>query len=125
VIRDLVDQIRTRRAFEIGRGMLLEQPSYFLLSIVEMRDATRKLLERLPVKATQSRLILLTVMDWLAEILDEWHRAQKNVNPRAWNFQQLDMSDMRRVMKDCWSVVEKARVHLSQLRSDLESQLKL
>ena len=117
--------IRTRRAFEVGRGILLEHPSYFLRSVVEMRDVTRKLLARLPVKATQSRLLLLTVMDWLAEILDEWHRAQEIVNPRFSDFHQFDMSDMRKVMEDCWSVVEKVRDRLSQLWSSLESQLKL
>ena len=44
VLRDLVDQLRTRRAFELNRGAAQEQPDHFLASIVEARSNMRELL---------------------------------------------------------------------------------
>ncbi len=43
-LRDLVNQLRSRRAFEINRGMLAEQPVFFIDSVIELRTEIRKLL---------------------------------------------------------------------------------
>jgi hypothetical protein len=41
-LRDLVNQLKSRRAFEVNRGMLAEQPVYFIDSIVELRNEIRR-----------------------------------------------------------------------------------
>lgn len=124
-LRDLANQLKSRRAFEVNRGMLAEQPVYFIDSIVEFRNEIRKLLSQLPVHSNESRVLMLTVMDWLAEILDEWGTSMSHVNPRMWDFRRLDMHEMREVMKRSWKIVEDVRGRLEKLRKDLEKQLKL
>lgn len=122
-LRDLLNQIRSRRAFEVSRAMRSEQPVFFLDSIVQMRNETRKLLDDLPVGANESRILMLTVMDWLANILDEWSNAMSRISPNAWDFRRLDMSDMMSVMEHCWHVVENVRKRLDKLAIELEQQL--
>lgn len=122
-LRDLLNQIRSRRAFEVSRAMRSEQPVFFLDSIVQMRNETRKLLDDLPVGANESRILMLTVMDWLANILDEWSNAMSRISPNAWDFRRLDMSDMMAVMEHCWHVVENVRDRLDNLAIELEQQL--
>lgn len=123
-LRDLVNQLRSRRALEVNRGMLAEQPVFFIDSVVELRSETRKLLSQLPLGANESRVLMLTVMDWLAEILDEWSKAMSHVNPNAWDFRRFDVHEMREVMEQSWKVVEEVRKHMDKLRRDLEKQLK-
>lgn len=123
-LRDLVNQLRSRRALEINRGMSAEQPVFFIDSVVELRSETRKLLSNLPVGANESRVLMLTVMDWLAEILDEWSKSMGHVNPNTWDFRRFDMHDMREVMERSWKVVEEVRKRMDKLRRDLERQLK-
>jgi hypothetical protein len=125
VLRNLVDQLRSRRAFEINRGMLAEQPVFFIDSVIELRNETRKLLSLLPLHAKESRLLMLTVLDWLAEILDEWSKSMTHVNPNAWDFRRFDLRQMRDVMERSWKVVEEVRKRFEKLRRDLEKQLKL
>jgi vacuolar-type H+-ATPase subunit I/STV1 len=124
-LRDLVNQLKTRRAFEINRGMLAEQPVYFIDSVVELRGEIRKLLSQFPIKANESRMLMLTVMDWLAEILDGWSASMSHINPRMWDFRRFDIHEMRGVMEQSWKVVEDVRERLDKLRNDLEKQLKL
>ena len=124
-LRDLVNQLRSRRALEINRGMMAEQPVFFIDSVIELRSEIRKLLSQLPVDARESRVLMLSVMDWLAEILDEWNKSMSHVNPRDWDFRRFDIHDMRTVMERSWKVVEDVRVRLDKLRKDLEKQLKL
>jgi hypothetical protein len=124
-LRDLVNQLRSRRAFEINRGMLAEQPVFFIDSVIELRTEIRKLLSQLPVDAKESRVLMLTVMDWLAEILDEWSKSMAHVNPHAWDFRSFDVREMRKVMEQSWKVVEDVRKRFERLRKDLEKQLKL
>ena len=122
-LRDLLNQIRSRRAFEVSRAMRSEQPVFFLDSIVQMRNETRRLLDALPVGANESRILMLTVMDWLANILDEWSNSMSRISPNAWDFRRLDMSDMMAVMEHCWHVVENVRDRLDNLAIELEQQL--
>jgi hypothetical protein len=68
---------------------------------------------------------MLTVMDWLAEILDEWGTSMSHVNPKMWDFRRFDIHDMRDVMERSWKVVEDVRGRLDKLRKDLEKQLKI
>jgi vacuolar-type H+-ATPase subunit I/STV1 len=124
-LRDLVNQLKTRRAFEVNRGMLAEQPVYFIDSVVELRSEIRKLLSQLPINANESRVLMLTVMDWLAEILDGWSASMSHINPRIWDFRRFDIHEMRDVMERSWKVVEDVRERLDKLRKDLEKQLKL
>lgn len=124
-LRDLVNQLKSRRAFEINRGMLAEQPVFFIDSVVEMRNEIRKLLSQLPINANESRVLMLTVMDWLAEILDAWSASMNHVNPRTWDFRTFDMHEMSRVMEKSWKVVEDVRNRIDKLRKNLEKQLKL
>jgi len=125
VLRDLLNQLKSRRAFEVNRGMLAEQPVYFIDSIVELRGEIRNLLSQLPIHSNESRVLMLTVMDWLAEILDEWGTSMSHVNPRMWDFRRFDIHEMRKVMEQSWKVVEAVRVRLDKLRKNLEKQLKL
>lgn len=85
-LRDLVNQLRSRRAFQMNRGMLAEEPVYFIDSVLEMRSEVRKILSQLPVNANEARVLLLSVMDWLAQILDRWSADMTEVNPDEWNF---------------------------------------
>jgi hypothetical protein len=122
-LRDLLNQLRSRRAFEINRGIMSEQPVFFLDSIVQMRTETRRLLDKLPIGANESRILMLTVMDWLGEILDEWSHTMSRVRPNAWDFRRLDMSDIMTVMKHSWNTVENVRKRLDKLAIELERQL--
>jgi len=122
-LRDLLNQLRSRRAFEVSRAMKSEEPVFFLDSIVQMRNQTRRLLDDLPVGANESRILMLTVMDWLANILDEWSHAISRISPNARDFRHLDMSDMMAVMKHCWHVVENVRKRSEKLAIELEQQL--
>jgi vacuolar-type H+-ATPase subunit I/STV1 len=124
-LRDLVDQLKSRRAFEINRGLLAEQPVFFIDSVIEMRSEIRKLLSQLPVDAHESRVLMLSVMDWLAEILDEWSKSMAHVNPRHWDFRSFSIHDMQEVLERSWKVVEDVRKRLEKLRKGLEKQLKL
>jgi vacuolar-type H+-ATPase subunit I/STV1 len=124
-LRDLLDQLKSRRAFELNRGMMSEQPVYFLDSVVELRSEIRKLLSQLPINANESRILMLTVMDWLSEILDKWSLSMSNVNPRTWDFRRFDIHDMRDVMAQSWQVVEDVRQKVEKLQKELEKQLKL
>jgi len=123
VLMGLLNQLRSRRAMEVSRGMMAEQPVFFLDSIVQLRKEIRTLLNELPVKAHESRLIMLTVMDWLGEILDEWSRSMSQISPDAWDFRRLNMSDMRHIMQASWAVVEDVRKRMDILARDLERQL--
>jgi hypothetical protein len=125
VLRDLVNQLKSRRAFEVSREMSAEQPVYFIDSIVALRGEIRNLLSRLPIQSNESRVLMLTILDWLAEILDEWGTSMSHVNPRIWNFRRFDINDMRKVMKQSWRVVEDVRIRLDKLCKNLEKQLKL
>jgi hypothetical protein len=124
-LRDFTNQLRSRRAFEVNRGTMAEQPVYFIDSVVEMRSEIRKLLSRLPVNANESRILMLTVVDWLAEILDEWSISMGRVNPRVWDFRRFDIFDMREVMDRSWKKVEDVRERLDKLKKELEQQLSM
>ena len=124
-LRDLVDQLSSRRAFQVNRGMLMEEPVYFIASVVQLRSEIRTLLSRLPVGANESRILMLTVMDWLAEILDVWSASMKHVNPGAWDFRRLGTHEMEEVMRRSWQTVDDVRGRLDKLRKDLETQLNL
>ncbi len=104
--------------------MIKEQPVYFLDSILQMRDRTRKLVNTLPLDAKETRLIMLTVMDWLSEILDEWNRSMINVNSESWDFRRFNPHDMMDVMDKSWNVIEDVRKRFDLLVKDLEKQLK-
>ena len=123
-LRDLLNEVQTRRAFEVNRGMIKEQPVHFLDSILQMRDKTRKLINTLPLDAKETRLIMLTVMDWLSEILDEWNRSMINVNAGSWDFRRFNPRDMMDVMDKSWNVIEDVRKRFDLLVKDLKKQLK-
>ncbi len=123
-LRDLLNEVQTRRAFEVNRGMIKEQPVYFLDSILQMRDRTRKLVNTLQLDAKETRLIMLTVMDWLSEILDDWNRSMIYVNSESWDFRRFNPHDMMDVMDKSWNVIEDVRKRFDLLVKDLEKQLK-
>jgi hypothetical protein len=124
-LRDLINQLKSRRAFEVNRGMLAEQPVYFIDSVLEFRSEIRKLLSQLPINANESRVLMLTVMDWLSEILDRWSASMIHVNPKTWDFRRFDIYEMGDVMGRSWKIVEDVRERLDKLCKDLEKQLKL
>jgi hypothetical protein len=98
-LRNLVNELQSKRAFQINRGMLVERPVILIDSVIEMRNEIRKLLSQLPIKANESRFIMITVMDWLAEILDAWSTSTNNVSPRQRDFKRPDMHEIRLVLE--------------------------
>ena len=124
-LRNFTNQFRSRRAFEVNRSAITEHPLGFIRSVSEARSEVRKLLNSLPLKAKESRLVLLTVMDWLSEIDDKWFEATLYFDPNAKNFRDLDMTDMVQVMKATWPVIEVVRQRVEQLVGVLETQLRL
>jgi hypothetical protein len=123
VLRKFVNEIRTRRAFEPNRGMALEEPVRFLASVTEFRGRLRDLVNALPPRADQSRLALLTAMDWAGELLDAWHLALRDIAPNTWEFSRLDLRQMMDVMETVWPMVETVRKMLDGLVDHVEQQL--
>lgn len=123
VLRNLTNAIRSRRAFEVSRGMATEDPIAFLASINEFRGELRRLLNELPHSSTEARTVLLAVLDWSAEILDEWHSRLKQVAPNTWEYSKLDPHALMRVMEQVWPVVERVRRGYEALVRDLEKKL--
>lgn len=124
-LRNLVNELKSQRAFQINRGILVEQPVILIHSVIEMRNEIRKLLSQLPVEADESRTIMITVLDWLAEILDAWNTAVNHVSPRQRDFKGFDRYDIRLAMERSWKVVEHVRRRMETLRKNLEYQLML
>ncbi len=125
VLRDLVDQIRTRRAFELNRCSAAEQPDYFLASIVEARASVREILGHLPVTAVASRLLLLEVQNLLAEVLDEWHRSAAGFGRGLLPFEDLPFPARHRVMEGSWAKIEEVRRRLDEIATGIEGMLEL
>ncbi|MBZ0270645.1 hypothetical protein K8I61_01305 [bacterium] len=120
-LRNLVDQIRTRRAFHLNRGYAEEEPEFFLKSILEARTETRDLMKRLPLKAVNSRLIFMEVMNRLADVLDAWREG----NERS----RFDLERygppmrMVRIMESSWIKVEKIRIELDEIVRSIEANI--
>ena len=124
-LRNLTNLFRSRRAFEVHRSMMSEHPIGFIQSISEARIKVRELLDSLPLDATESRLVMLTVINWLSEADDNWFAAMRGVAPRAKLFTDLDFDDMVQVMGKSWPVVQDIRHRVDQLVGVLEKQLSL
>lgn len=124
VLRKFCNEIRSRRAFDMSRGTALEEPVWFLASVTEFRGRLRELVNELPPRADQSRLALLTALDWAGELLDAWHLALRDIAPNTWEFRQLEMHRMMEVMKTVWPMVETVRKLLDDLVQHVERQLK-
>lgn len=125
-LRDLVNEIRGRSAFELDRGMLDQHPAGFFLSVVELRTKIReKFLPQLPVDANESRLLFLAVINCLGEIIDKWHTAMSEVNPSFFDLNHFDMDELTKIKELSWKTVEDVRKRLDELCQDLEGQLKL
>jgi hypothetical protein len=124
VLRDLVDQLRTRRALEVGRGTAREEPVPFLNSLLELRGETRKLLQRLPLKATASRSLILHVSNRLGDILDAFTAGITRREHRRM-FTMMGFHEQMEVMDDVWDVVEAVRRDLDLVAAELEKELRL
>ena len=76
VLRKFLNELETRRAFQISRGTALEEPVQFLNSITEFRTGMREFVNELPPKSTYARIAMLSAIELAGEILDAWHLAQ-------------------------------------------------
>lgn len=125
VLRDLVDQIRTRRAFELNRGMATEEPDHFLQSVLEARQAVRDLMKDLPTSAVESRLLLLEVQNRLADVLDSWQASVVRLVGRRAGFPDMPFPIRVDVMETAWPKVEKVRTALDKIAAEIEKMLDL
>jgi hypothetical protein len=120
-LRNLVDQIRTRRAFHLNRGYAEEEPEYFLKSILEARSEVRDLMKSLPLKAINSRLIFVEVMNRLADVLDAWREGTER---SRFDIERFGPSmRMMRILETSWKKIEKIRVELDEVVSSIEQNL--
>lgn len=120
-LRNLVDQIRTRRAFQLNRGYAEEEPEYFLKSILEARSETRELMKSLPLKSTNSRLIFMEVMNRLADVLDAWREGTDRSRFDVERFGPRRR--MMRIMEESWKKIVEIRAELDRIVKSIEHNL--
>jgi len=123
VLKNLTNEVRSRRAFEVSRGIATEDPIAFLGSVQDFRKKLRKLLNDLPHTSSEARSLLLVALEWSAEILDAWHEELKKLAPNTWEFSKLEPRELMMVMERIWPKVESVRRGYDSLARSLEKYL--
>lgn len=125
VLRSMANVVRTRRAMDPNQVQAREEPDYLIKSVIEAKNLVRDLLEKLPLRAPESRNLLLLAIDQLSTIQDAWFQASQDISgPRRRRFDELPHRQTFEVMEKAWPTVERVRLWMQAVAAGIESSLR-